>query len=279
HARVQQLPQRLHVGGLPRDDPAGGVGLVELEVLLLREAEDLPPQREQHPLADDDGLAHVPEGQHAADDRGGDGEGRRLEGRPRIAVQQRGQAVVDAPGDDRGACDDGELRDDDHHAHHHELTLDRGEQLAEQGEGALAGGLRLLGGEGPAVGAVLIERCGGGHRPSSWMARSSSSPVSVSMSWSRRRSSSWFAITQRYRAEVAMSSVWVPTATIRPPSSRATRSASATVEVRWATISVVVPFSTSRSRPVTVSSVFVSSAESGSSSNSTAGFAAIARAS
>src|SRR5699024_10746257 len=136
---------------------------------------------------------------------------------------------------------------------HHELPLDRGDQLAQQREGALPGQPVVLGGVGLLLRIVLVG-LGGGHRPSSWIARSSSSPVSVSMSWSRRRSSSWWAITQRYRAELAISSVWVPTATTRPPSSSATRSASATVEVRWATISVVVPRSTSRSLSVTVSS-------------------------
>src|SRR5699024_2542657 len=144
--------------------------------------------------------------------------------------QEGAQAVVDAPRDERGARHDGPPRDADHDRHHHELPLDAREQLAQQSAGALPGQPVVLGAVGLLLRCVLFG-LGGGHRPSSWIARSSSSPVSVSMSWSRRRSSSWWAITQRYRAELAISSVWVPTATTRPPSSSATRSASATVDV------------------------------------------------
>ena len=63
----------------------------------------------------------------------------------------------------------------------------------------------------------------------------------------------------------------MPTAVTRPSSSRATRSASMTVDGRCATISAVVVASTRRSPASTRASVSTSSAESGSSSTSTAG--------
>src|SRR5699024_412976 len=106
-----------------------------------------------------------------------------------------------APGDDRGAGHHGQLGDHDHDRHEQELLLDRGDQLTQQREGALARGAVLLLAVGLVLRIVLVValglHCGGAHRPSSWIGRSSSSPVRVSMSWTRRRSSSWLAITQR----------------------------------------------------------------------------------
>src|SRR5207248_661396 len=58
-------------------------------------------------------------------------------------------------------------------------------------------------------------------------------------------SASW-ASSWRYRVWVRISSEWVPTATIRPPSSGATRSARASVEGRCATRIAVAPASTLR---------------------------------
>ena len=74
---------------------------------------------------------------------------------------------------------------------------------------------------------------------------------SGSASWSRAvmtppraaRSSSAYSAesSSRYSGTVASSSAWVPTWVIVPPDSRATRSASSTVEARWATTMPVTP--------------------------------------
>ena len=122
---------------------------MELEVLPLGETEDPAPQGEQHPLADDDGLAHVSEGEGAADERTSDVQRCSLQRGDAVALHQGGDAVVDAPGDDRGPRHHGELRHDHHQRHERELPLDRGDQLPEQPEGALAGRLRLRGREVP----------------------------------------------------------------------------------------------------------------------------------
>ena len=113
-------------------------------------------------------------------------------------------------------------------------------------------------------------------------ARRQSSPVGRG----RRRSTSWLAVDRRHvgppprppRSPAASGrpARWpagrggCPRRAIRPSSSRATRSASCTVDGRCATISAVVLASTRRSAASTAASVCTSSAESGSSSTRTA---------
>src|SRR5262249_48238450 len=75
--------------------------------------------------------------------------------------------------------------------------------------------------------------------------------------------------TARYSGTVASSSEWVPTATISPSARKATRSASATVDGRWTTMSAVVPYRTRASASSTRASVCTSKADSGSSRTST----------
>src|SRR5262249_55635444 len=74
--------------------------------------------------------------------------------------------------------------------------------------------------------------------------------------------------TPRYAGTVASNREWVPTAAMTPSTSRATRSASATVLGLCTTRIAVVPCSTRASASSTRDSVCTSSADSGSSSTS-----------
>ena len=71
-AAVEQLAQRVDVGGLPRDDPARRVLLVELQAEPLRVPEDPAPQVEQHRLAHPRRRTDGRRREHAAQQRGGE---------------------------------------------------------------------------------------------------------------------------------------------------------------------------------------------------------------
>ena len=255
---------------------------MEVDAERLRVPEDPAAQVEQHVLVDPGG---------------GDDE-RRTGARP---AARRGQDVGDRHGDQRavvvvaegryGAVDG--VRHEQRarlHGRLLEQQQDRGQDdagLHRREQGPQEGGRRARGsGERVAVEGVAV--LGRGRRPGRVApvavvapsfrrsARWSWAPSSVVplgrrcfRLWFRLRSASAVSvvpdISQAYSAFVRSSSWWVPTAVMRPPESSATRSASRTVDGRWATTRAVVSARTRRRAASTRASVCTSRADSGSS--------------
>ena len=132
-AAVEQLAQRVDVGGLPRDDPARRVLLVELQAEPLRVPEHPAAQVEQHRLAHPRRRTHGRRREHAAQQRGGEVPERRQRDRPGVAGGERRQRLVDAVRDERRTGDRGELR-----AHHQRGRPPRGPGDGPQQRGRAA---------------------------------------------------------------------------------------------------------------------------------------------
>ena len=172
---------------------------MELERKALRVPENAAAQLEQEPLADHRGLA----GEGKREERGENCTRRVEPGRAecgqRVAVDECGESVVDAPREDRGPGHDCGLRENHHDGDKHDRTLFGREQLAQQRKRALARGtvlfLREL--------VIFLFDCLAHYAPpfSSTALRISATsrlPVSVATRVRfrfPRASSSWFAIT------------------------------------------------------------------------------------
>ena len=198
----------------------------------LRVVERPPPQIEQDRLADAPAAQHEHRAQPTGDDRARHERNRDRDEGAVLAVLYLGQRAVDGDADQprsshRRAGLDQHDRDDERDG-----PPVRPDEFAEQAAriaaqagaagdddlvGRLPRRLGVLGQLAPPVGGGfcrLAHRCG------------SSSEVCASSS--------------RYSGTVSSNSRCVPTAAMRPSASNATRSASSTVEGRWATTSAVV---------------------------------------
>ena len=172
---------------------------MELEGKALCVPENAAAQLEQEPLADDGGLAGEGEREERGENRAGRVETGGAERGERIAVDECGESVVDAPRENRGTCHDSGLRENHHDGDKHDRTLFGREQLAQQRERALARGtvffLREL--------VIFLFDCLAHCAPpfsstASRIAVTSRLPVSVATRVRfrfPRASSSWFAIT------------------------------------------------------------------------------------
>ncbi len=151
----EQFAQRLDVRGGPRDQPAGGVALVEVDAERLRVTEDPAAQIEQyvlvHTCGDDDEQVLQPArgrcGQQIGD--------RHRDQRPVVVVPQRRYRVVDRVRHQQRAHLHRGLLKQEQHTGQHDLGPERCEQRAQQ-QGRGARGRR----EGVVVEGVV----GGGGR-------------------------------------------------------------------------------------------------------------------
>ena len=143
HAAVEELAQRVHVGGLPGDDPARGVALVELEAEALRVPEHPAAQVQQHRLAHPGRRADGRGGQQPAQHRRRQVGGGRQRDRSGVAVHERRKRLVDAVGHERRTCDRGQLCADHERGRRTRRAGDRAEQGPEQAERAPTDAPRL----------------------------------------------------------------------------------------------------------------------------------------
>ena len=236
-AGVEQLVDRVHVGGQPRDHPAGGVPLVEGQAQRLEVVEHPAAQVEQDGLAD-------PAGPDAGTLRATACVASATPARPTITSsgsrslsgEHRRDAAVDALLDQvgdrqpRGVLDQHDRDQDPDH------PPVRPQQLAEQRAGLPRRGAR-----------ARAPRSAPRRRRASCATPRQSARGSAWPSGSCATSRALLAVDGVGRraargtpGTVASSSRCVPTAVMVPPSSSATRSASSTVDARWATTMPVV---------------------------------------
>ena len=165
---IEQLPDRVQVARLARDDAAGRVRLVELEAQALRVPEDPLAQIEHDGLGEASGHDDVPADQGRATERRDQVDADDHDGRHPIRFfDNGGKRRVDAVGDERGAEHPQHGRDHEHAQGQHELPALRTQERAEQAQRPRAD-LRAL--ELGVVGAVFARGAGhrcGGHRVTS----------------------------------------------------------------------------------------------------------------
>jgi hypothetical protein len=139
HAAVEELRDRVDVGGLPRDDPPRGVVLVERHRQPLEVLEDPGPQVEHDVLPDPPGEQHERAlGEHLQACRDGERDADDGQRAAALPAQQRRDAAVDAGADEVRAGERGEVLDDDEAEDDPERAAVRGEQAAEQAPAAAA---------------------------------------------------------------------------------------------------------------------------------------------
>ena len=144
-ARVEEIPDRLEVAGLPRDDPARRVALVELQAELLGMLEDPPAQVDQDRLGDP-GRQHRElrdqhRAEHAGDQVGADDQADR---HPVMTLHQGRKPLVDADRDERRPRHLQRRADHDHEQRQHHSPAQRTQQRAEQPQRARPDGAALV---------------------------------------------------------------------------------------------------------------------------------------
>src|SRR5581483_5598675 len=257
----EQLVERVDVGRKAGDDAAGRVSLIERDRQLLDMGEEERPQVEQGALADTPGQPEKHE--LAAGVEGERRDEREPGGRERAQVAPL-DAGVDADADEVRNRQVGRGADADQDRCERDEAAVRAREPAEQLAAALPQ-------EACDACRELVDLLGRDAAPAVGGADHAHA-VTIASSYSCESSA-------RYRSFACMSSVCLPVATTRPPSTSATRSASASVDGRCTTRSAVTPSSTFASACSITASVCTSTDDSGSSRTSTGGRPSTARAS
>ena len=259
-ALVEQLAQGLDVGGRPRDQPARGVALVEVQAERLGVPEDPAAQLQQHVLVDPGGDPDERVLEHAGGQRARRYPAPTATSGPCRRARKRRDAAVDGVGHQQRA------RLHAPPAGPAAAAPATATRVAGRAAATAAGRRWRPGGAGSTSRSKGSPRRSPDARVGGAGSCSSGVAVSRSAGPSGRWSSALLASSARSRPRVVSSapdishaaysrrssrssSLWVPTAAIRPPDSSATRSASSTVEGRCATTRAVVSPSTRAAPP------------------------------